>query len=224
MIAVNGLRFRYPHGGFSLSIDDLQVAAGERLAIIGPSGSGKTTLLLLIAGILRPQTGTLRVNGIEPSKLSDAASRANRLHKIGMVFQDFGLFDYLNATENILLPYRVGTGMTLDQTVRERAASLAAKMGIAEHLRRPVTALSQGEKQRVAVCRALITRPPLLLADEPTGNLDPATKTFVLDAMLEAAKEAGSTVVTVTHDHGLLGRFDQVVDFMDFVKPAEVRT
>ena len=216
MIHAAGLHFQYPRGGFALHIAALDVAAGERVALIGPSGSGKTTLLHLIAGIKRPAAGVLRVNGVEPGKLSDAKARAMRVRTVGMVFQDFGLLDYLNVTDNILLPYRVG-GLTLDGSVRERAAALAASMDITDKLTRPVGNLSQGEQQRVAVCRALVTRPPLLLADEPTGNLDPAAKTRVLDAMLAAAREAGATVVTVTHDHSLLGRFDRVVDFMSFV-------
>ncbi len=216
MIHAAGLHFQYPHGGFALHIDALDVAAGERVALIGPRGSGKTTLLHLIAGIKRPAAGVLRVNGVEPGKLSDAAARAMRVRTVGMVFQDFGLLDYLNVTDNILLPYRVG-GLTLDGSVRERAAALAASMDIADKLKRPVGNLSQGEQQRVAVCRALVTRPPLLLADEPTGNLDPAAKTRVLDAMLAAAREAGATVLTVTHDHSLLSRFDRVIDFMSFV-------
>lgn len=220
MIHASSLRFQYPLGGFALHVAALDVAAGERVALIGPSGCGKTTLLHLIAGIKRPDGGELRVNGVEPGKLSDAAARAFRVRTVGMVFQDFGLLEYLNVTDNILLPYRVGAGLTLTRDVRERAAALAATMGVADKLARPVGTLSPGEMQRVAVCRALVTRPPLVLADEPTGHLDPASKIQVLDAMLAAARDVGATVLTVTHDHGLLDRFDRVVDFMAFVQPG----
>jgi len=220
VIHAAGLRFQYPHGGFALHVAALDVAAGERVALIGPSGCGKTTLLHLIAGIKRPDGGELRVNGVEPGKLSDAAARAFRVRSVGMVFQDFGLLEYLNVADNIMLPYRVGAGLNVTRDVRERAAGLAATMGVADKLARPVGTLSLGEMQRVAVCRALVTRPPLVLADEPTGHLDPASKTRVLDAMLAAAREVGAAVLTVTHDHGLLDRFDRVVDFMAFVQPG----
>ena len=217
MIRIRDLQFRYPRDGFRLAIPTLEVVAGERVALIGPSGSGKTTLLHLIAGIKKAHSGELRVNNLEPGNLSDAASRSMRIRTIGMVFQDFGLLDYLSVTDNILLPFRIGAGFPLDQAARDRAALLAETLVIADKLKRPVGTLSQGEKQRVAVCRALVTSPPLLLADEPTGNLDPATKTRVLDAMLAAAGTTKATVLTVTHDHGLLGRFDRVIDFMEFV-------
>ena len=221
MIRIRDLEFRYPHGGFRLAISSLDVAPGERVALIGPSGSGKTTLLHLLAGIKKPLSGQLSVNGLEPGQLSDARARAVRIKSIGMVFQDFGLLEYLSVSDNILLPCRIGAGLPADPATRERAAKLADKMGMADKLNRPVGNLSQGEKQRVAVCRALLTSPPLLLADEPTGNLDPATKTRVLDAMLEAAAADKATVLTVTHDHGLLGRFDRVIDFMEFVGSTE---
>lgn len=222
MIRIRDLQFRYPRDGFRLAIPTLDVNAGERVALIGPSGSGKTTLLHLIAGIKKPHTGELKINDVEPGSLSDGASRAMRVRTIGMVFQDFGLLEYLSVTDNILLPFRIGSDFPLDRAARERAAVLAETLGMADKLQRPVGTLSQGEKQRVAVCRALVTSPPLLLADEPTGNLDPATKTKVLDAMLSAAATTKATVLTVTHDHGLLGRFDRVIDFMEFVGVPEV--
>lgn len=221
MIAIHDLAFQYPRGGFQLRVPSLTVTAGERLALIGPSGSGKTTLLHLIAGIKRPTQGTVTVQNVNVSLLSDAKSRAYRLRTVGMVFQDFGLLEYLSVQDNILLPYRIGNWLHLTREVRDRVQSLAALMGIADKLTRPIGHLSQGEKQRVAVCRAMLPEPPLLLADEPTGNLDPATKSRVLDAMLSAAKLGGTTVLTVTHDHGLLNQFDRVIDFMNFIQPPQ---
>jgi putative ABC transport system ATP-binding protein len=220
VIRADDLSFGYPGGNFVLRVPSLAVAVGEAVAVVGPSGSGKTTLLHLLAGIHVPQTGRLVVNGVEPARMSDAARRAFRIRSVGLVFQDFGLLDYLNVLDNVLLPYRISSALRLDPAVRERAAGLIERLGIGDKLRRWVGQLSQGEKQRVAVCRALLPNPPLLLADEPTGNLDPATKDRVLDAMLSTARAAGTTVLVVTHDHGLLGRFDRVIDFLSIVPSA----
>ncbi len=222
MIAATDLRYAYPGGGFALHVPDLSVAPGERVAVVGPSGTGKTTLLNLIAGLVRPDAGALSVAGQQPAQMSDAARRAFRARHIGFVFQNFALMDYLSARENILYPYRIGPGLRLDQDARARAQHLAQACGIAEKLSRRPAALSQGEQQRVAICRALVTRPGLILADEATGNLDPATKVSILDLLFDRAAEAGATVLAVTHDHELLPRFDRVIDFATFRQAAPV--
>lgn len=216
MIALRGIDFAYGREGFRLRVPALDVAAGERVAVIGPSGSGKTTLLNLIAGIALPATGSVRVGETEVSALPDATRRAFRIRRIGFVFQDFGLIDYLSARDNILHPYRITDALTLDAEVRARAEALAAATGITARLRSRPGALSQGEKQRVAICRALLTQPALVLADEATGNLDPETKGVILDLLLDRAAADGATVLAVTHDHELLPRFDRVIDFRDF--------
>ena len=216
MIRINGLAFSYPDQGFHLAIPEFQVAAGEKVAVIGPSGSGKTTLLNLVAGIVAPGQGTLTVNGQNVGALSDAARRNFRITNIGFVFQAFELLDYLDVLDNILHPYRITRALKLNRAVRERAAGLAAQMGIGDKLARPVDRLSQGEKQRVAICRALLPQPKLLLADEATGNLDPRNKTQILDLLFQSADDHGATLLAVTHDHELLPRFDRVVDFRDF--------
>jgi len=123
--------------------------------------------------------------------------------------------------DNILLPFRINGSLRLDRSVRDRAASIAEQVGIADKLNRLSTRLSHGEKQRVAVCRALIAEPVLLLADEPTGNLDPTNTQKVLDILLDAADASGATLVTVTHDHDLLSRFGRTVDFRDFHRATE---
>ena len=220
MIALRGLRFAYPDGAFRLSVPALDVAAGERVAVVGPSGSGKTTLLNLVAGILVPASGSVRVGEAELSALGDAARRAFRIQKIGFVFQDFGLIDYLNARDNILHPYRITDALTLDAETRQRAEELAERAGIADKLGRRPRSLSQGEKQRVAICRALLIKPSLVLADEATGNLDPDTKGAILDLLFERAAAEKATVLAVTHDHDLLPRFDRVIDFRDFRQKA----
>jgi len=226
MVHITGLSFRYgddesgdPEGsdhGFALRIDELRVAAGESVAFVGPSGSGKTTLLHLVAGILTPDTGQVRVAGEEIAALNDARRRAFRVGKIGLVFQEFELLDYLSVLDNILLPYRIHPILRLDGAVRERARALAERLGIGDKLARRPGRLSQGERQRAAVCRSLVTGPSLLLADEPTGNLDPVNTGLVLDALFELAAESGATLLTVTHDHELLPRFDRIIDFKDF--------
>jgi putative ABC transport system ATP-binding protein len=221
MISISNLRFRYPEGEFELNVPRLEVAAGESVAVIGPSGSGKTTLLHLMAGIQLPQLGKVRTDDIDITDLDDGARRDFRIRRIGLVFQEFELLEYLTVLDNILLPYRINGSLNLNQEVRQRAASIADKVGIAEKLNRLSTKLSHGEKQRVAVCRALIAEPVLLLADEPTGNLDPTNTQKVLDILLDAADATGATLVTVTHDHDLLPRFDRSLNVMDLLDVPE---
>jgi putative ABC transport system ATP-binding protein len=216
MISLRDIRFAYSVGDFELRVSALEIERGEAVAMVGPSGAGKTTLLNLVAGIATPQQGKVAVDGVVVSTLDEASRRDFRIHRIGLVFQEFELLEYLTVRDNVLLPYRINPTLRLDREVRERAAALAEQVGIGDKLGRLATRLSQGEKQRVAVCRALIARPKLLLADEPTGNLDPAATERVLDILFEAAAASDATLVTVTHDHALLPRFGRVVDFMDF--------
>jgi putative ABC transport system ATP-binding protein len=216
MIAIKDLNFQYPTGDFSLSIDTLTVARNEKAAVIGPSGTGKTTLLNLIAGIMTPDQGVIDIKGTDVARLNDRARRRFRITSIGFVFQDFELLDYLNVLDNILHPYRITDALKLDAGVKARAADLAAAMGIGDKLKRRATDLSQGEKQRAAICRALLPRPSLILADEATGNLDPENKTRILDLLFQAVDEQDTTLLAVTHDHELLERFEKVINFQDF--------
>jgi putative ABC transport system ATP-binding protein len=216
MIRIEQLKFAYPGGEFVLSLPELRVDAGETVAIVGPSGSGKSTLLNLIAGVLRPDAGRIEVDETEVSALSDRRSRAFRARTIGFVFQDFGLLDYISARDNILHPYRICAPLRLTTEVRARVEALAARLGVAQHLLRRPEALSQGERQRVAICRALLPGPRVILADEATGNLDPANKNAIHELLFEAVETDGATLVAVTHDHELLPRFDRIVDFRDF--------
>lgn len=216
MIRIQALTFSYGETDFRLTIPEFTVAAGEKVAIIGPSGSGKTTLLHLLAGILTPGSGTITVNGKSVTSLSEAQRRDFRITTLGLVFQDFELLDYLSVLDNILLPYRITRALRLDRTVRSRALLLAKEMGIGDKLTRRITGLSQGEKQRVAICRALLPNPTLMLADEATGNLDPANKTHTLDLLSQSVEAHGTTLLAVTHDHNLLSYFDRVIDFQGF--------
>ena len=216
MIRLNDLRFAHPGGGFSLHIPELTVKRGARAAVVGPSGTGKTTLLNLVSGILPADGGQIAVDGRDLVGLSDAGRRAFRIQRIGFVFQNFELLDYLSARDNILYPYRITNHLSLTDDVRARADALGTAVGLSDKLHRKPSALSQGEQQRIAICRALITQPPLLLADEPTGNLDPDNKTLILDLLFAQAKAEDATLLVVTHDHELLPRFDQVIDFAKF--------
>ncbi len=216
MIVVDDVRFSYPNSTFQLAIPELTLQPEETLAVVGPSGSGKTTLLNLIAGLLVPQSGRITVGEQEVTELGDAGRRSFRASQIGFVFQDFALLDYLSAFENILYPFRITPHLKLEGAVRQRAKDLAAACGIAEKLNRRPNALSQGEQQRVAICRSLIASPSLILADEATGNLDPANKSLILDLLFERTRETGAALLAVTHDHELLPRFDRVIDFSQF--------
>ena len=219
MININSLEFNYDEGEFRLSIPELTVSQTEKTAVIGPSGSGKTTLLNLVAGIFLPQEGMVTVDALTVSKLNDSERRNFRIQNIGFVFQDFELLDYLNVLDNILHPYRISGALTMDTDVRARAVQLAVDMGIVDKLKRHPSDLSQGEKQRAAICRSLLPSPKVVLADEATGNLDPANKTRILDLLFRSVEEHGATLLAVTHDHELLSRFDRVIDFQEYNKP-----
>ena len=216
MIRVDSLEFYYREGEFCLSVPALTVKKTEKVAVIGSSGSGKTTLLNLIAGIVTPIKGTVSVDDLKVSELADAGRRDFRITSIGFVFQNFELLDYLNVMDNILHLYRITGALTLDKSVRERARNLAQKMGIGNKMKRPANDLSQGEKQRAAICRALLPHPKLILADEATGNLDPENKDRILDLLFQAVDEHEATLLAVTHDHELLKKFDRIVDFRNF--------
>ena len=216
MITINNLDFHYNEGDFRLNFPEFSVKKSEKVAVIGPSGSGKTTLLNLIAGIITPVNGTVSVSDIKVSELSDDRRRDFRITNIGFVFQDFELIDYLNVMDNILHPYRITGALTFNGTTKARVKDLADQMGIGDKLKRHPDDLSQGEKQRAAICRALLHRPSLVLADEATGNLDPENKTRIIDLLFRSVEDHDATLLAVTHDHELLKRFDRVVDFKEF--------
>ena len=218
MININSLTFTYPSGEFRLDIPELSVTKGEKVAFVGPSGSGKTTLLNLVAGILIPISGQVAVGEDKVSKLNDTSRRNFRISNIGFIFQDFGLLDYLDVRDNILHPYRITDALKLNADVRQRADKLAAQMGITDKLDRHPPDLSHGERQRVAICRALLPGPKLILADEATGNLDPKNKVHILELLFETVEQHDATLLAVTHDQELLPHFDRVINFSDFLQ------
>ena len=221
MININNLEFSYDEGDFRLTIPQFTVSRAEKIAVIGPSGSGKTTLLNLVAGIILPKNGTVKVDTFAISELNDSERRDFRIKNVGFVFQDFELLDYLNVLDNILHPYRITGALTLDNDVRALAVQLAEDMGIVDKLKRHPSDLSQGEKQRAAICRSLLSSPKVVLADEATGNLDPANKIKILDLLFRSVEEHEATLLAVTHDHELLARFDRVIDFQDFYNQGD---
>ena len=215
-IHLDQLEFQYPQSDFRLVIEHLEIDAGRRVAIVGPSGSGKTTLLNLMAGIYTPELGNIRIGEQNVSQMKDAERRNFRISKIGMVFQQFELVDYLSTLENILLPFAINPSLGKTPEDHQYAISLAKKMGLGDKLKRLPSRLSQGEQQRVAICRALVTRPSLIFADEPTGNLDTKNKSKILDILFRINQEQGQTLIVVTHDTQILEGFDRIIDFQDF--------
>ncbi len=214
-LTLRDLQFTYGSPGFALDLPLLELQPGESVALTGPSGSGKTTLLNLVAGIMAPTRGSITLEGEVISKLGSGRRRQHRLRDIGMIFQSFELLDYLDVRDNVLLQARLAPGISLTSALQQRAQDLAAELGLADKWRRPVTALSQGERQRVAACRALLLDPPLVLADEPTGNLDPDNKRAVLDHLIALCARDGRMLLTVTHDHSLLSAFDRIIDMAE---------
>ena len=184
----------------SLDALSLTVDAGEAVAVLGPSGSGKSTLLNLVAGLDRPSSGSVTVDGERVDRLGEAASARFRRARIGMVFQFFNLLEDLTVTDNVLLPAQLA-GVPRRQAAA-RAAELLTALGIERHARAHPGRLSGGERQRVALARALVNRPALLLADEPTGALDTAAGRDV-QALLTELNREGQTLVLVTHDVAL---------------------
>jgi putative ABC transport system ATP-binding protein len=216
-LALNNLLFSYGSKGFTLRLPQLEILPGESVALIGPSGSGKTTLLNLVAGILNPEEGRIALNGEIVSGFGKRQRRRIRLGGMGMIFQSFELLEYLDVRDNVLLQARLAPGVAITRALEQRAEILAIELGLSGKWRRPVSALSQGERQRVAACRALLLDPPLVLADEPTGNLDPSNKRAVLDHLIALCARDGRMLLTVTHDHSLLPAFDRVIDMGDLL-------
>ena len=180
----------------------------EELAVRGASGSGKTTFLHLIAGILAADSGRVLVDGEEMTALSEAARDRLRARSIGYVFQTFQLLEGYTAFENVMLAMRFGVGADAG-----RARELLSRVGLGDRLSSRPTQMSTGQQQRVAVARALANRPRLVLADEPTGNLDPSSSAAALELLREVCAECDAALLLVTHDRDVLARFERVADF-----------
>jgi putative ABC transport system ATP-binding protein len=215
MIELEGVVRRYPGGdqqvNTALDHVSLSVAETETVAITGPSGSGKSTLLHLIAGLDRPDEGHLRVAGTDVAGLRGDALAAHR-RRVGFVFQRFYLLPALTALDNVIAPV---LPLRTDFDRQARARDLLAAVGLSGRERSLPAKLSGGEQQRVAIARALISHPPVVLADEPTGNLDTDTGGTIMDLLLELRETAGITLLVATHDVGVASRCDRVIRIVD---------
>jgi putative ABC transport system ATP-binding protein len=192
---------------------DLELAAGTSLALVGRSGSGKSTLLHLAAGIMVPSAGRVYLDAQEISSLNEARRTELRSRYLGLVFQFFHLLPHLSVGENVALPGWVA-GAPHDRT-SQRVEVLLERVGLADRRRDRVGKLSGGEMQRVAICRALLLRPRLVLADEPTGSLDDSTGRMIMDLLLEMVAAEGGSLLFVTHSHELAGTADRVLNLHD---------
>lgn len=214
MISLNSLSLRYTTpSGEIVVLDDLslKISKGESVAIVGPSGSGKTTLLNIIGAMLPPTSGVIEIAGENISTFTEDTAAAFRNHELGFVFQQHHLLPQLTVLENVLTPRLAGGWKEAESITRERAEALLKRVGLTDRLDHRSAELSGGEKQRVAVARALINEPRLLLADEPTGALDSETGERIADLLFELQKEQGVTLVLVTHDLTLAQRADRLV-------------
>jgi putative ABC transport system ATP-binding protein len=214
MIAVQHLSMRLTAGGRPVTILDdvtLEIPSKQTVAVMGPSGSGKSTLLGLMAGLDRPTTGSIRLDGTEITTLSESRMARFRRAKIGYIFQSFHLIPTLTALENVLVPLELA-GQTSADT---QAIELLETVGLGNRTNHYPVQLSGGEQQRVAVARAFACRPPILLADEPTGNLDSQTGRHVMDLVLALHRDYGTTLVLVTHDSGVASLMHRVVALRD---------
>jgi putative ABC transport system ATP-binding protein len=192
---------------------DADIGTGERVAVMGRSGSGKSTLLNLLSGIDRPDSGTVYVDGVELSALGEPARTLFRRAHIGFVYQFFNLIPTLDVAENVRLVLELNG--VRGREARERSLAALARVGLQGRAHSAIDALSGGEQQRVAIARALVHAPKLLLADEPTGNLDAATAQEVLPALLDLTRERGTTLVMATHDEALAGAADRVLELRE---------
>jgi putative ABC transport system ATP-binding protein len=199
---------------------DLQVAAGQFVAIMGASGSGKSTLLGLLAGLDSPTSGRIVIDGVDITGLQEDALALVRGRKIGFVFQSYQLIPTLTAEENVLLPHELTGGDVSAGLVRAR--ELLTKVGLADRMDHYPVQLSGGEQQRVALARAFMVKPPILMADEPTGNLDSVNGALVLDLLIELNRREGTTLILVTHDQTLAVRADRIVTLSDGVVTSDV--
>ena len=216
MISLNQVSKTYetPAGKFSALKDiDLEIDPGQFVGIVGKSGSGKSTLLNMVAGIDRPSSGSVAVAGTEIQSLSENKLASWRGKNVGFVFQFFQLLPTLTAAENVMLPMDFAKNIALRER-RKRAIELLERVGVGSHADKLPATLSGGEQQRVAIARALANEPPLVLADEPTGNLDSVTATAILDLFRDMANQ-GTTVVIATHEADIARVIDRRIEISD---------
>jgi putative ABC transport system ATP-binding protein len=216
VIRTRGLTKELPlgrHTVHALRGVDMDIRAGEMVSIVGPSGSGKSTLLGLIGGLDTPTHGTIEIDGVDITRMNEDQLTEVRNEKIGFIFQFFNLIPTLTALENVALPIQFAQKPRFNAD--KRAKELLGALGMSDRIRHRPSELSGGQQQRVAIARALANNPPLLLADEPTGNLDSESGAMVMEALENIRTEVGTTVVIVTHDANLARHADRVLTLVD---------
>ena len=215
MIQLENVSREYGEGKVVYALDhvSLQIGQGERVAVMGPSGSGKSTLLNLICGLDEPSSGEIRIEGVNIASLNDDARTRLRREKIGMIFQTFNLLPTLTALENVALPLRLN-GVSKKEA-DSRAGAMLEKVGLGPRVMHKPDQMSGGERQRIAIARALIFQPPVLLADEPTGNLDSKTGEEILALLDNLHREFKTTILMVTHNDEAAQHCDRVIRLRD---------
>jgi len=217
IIAIRGLTKEYALGNMTVPAlrgIDLTIAKGDLVSIMGPSGSGKTTLLNIIGCIDRATSGSVRIAGRELTGMSDRETTDLRLHTLGFIFQTFNLIPVLTALENVEFPLQLQKKLARRE-IRQRAESLLADVGLKDYLHHRPSDMSGGQRQRVAIARALVTHPAMVLADEPTANLDSATGASILELMKQMNAREQTTFIFSTHDHNILRYARTVIQIQD---------
>ena len=218
ILQIRDLHFQYPASDFKIEISDIKITQGSKIAISGKSGSGKTTLIHLISGILKPQSGEILFYDKSITDMNDKEIRKHRISNIGFIFQEFELLEYLNVMDNLILPYKINKSLVLDAEIKDKAKEIANRIGIGNKLDQHPKQLSGGERQRLAIARALITSPPLIIADEPTGNLDEKTSNIVMDEITDQVSYTNSTLIMISHNNELISSFDETIDIQESPK------
>ena len=215
ILQISDLHFQYPASDFKIEVSNIKITQGSKIAISGKSGSGKTTLIHLISGILKPQSGEILFFDKSITDMNDNDIRKHRISNIGFIFQEFELLDYLNVMDNLVLPYKINKSLSLDEEIKNKAKEIANRIGIGNKLDQHPKQLSGGERQRLAIARALITSPPLIIADEPTGNLDDKTSKIVMDEITDQVSYTNSTLIMISHNNELISSFDEIIDIQE---------
>ena len=205
MLTIKELKFAYSDNTFSICLPDIKINQGDSVAVYGPSGTGKSTFLNLLAGSILADSGSITFNDQNYSKLSKSALKSLRLNEFGIVFQQPELVDWMSVKDNILLPRKLSK-KSIDN---KHFSTLTEKVEISQLLSKDAGRLSVGEKMRTSIVRALLGRPNLILADEPTASLDPKLRQQMINLLLEESKESGSTLIIVSHDESVTSKMDK---------------
>ena len=212
VVEATGVNLHLQSGGVPLHIlkdVDLTLTAGEVAAVVGPSGSGKTSLLMVLGGLERATAGAIKLDGTPLSAMNEDQLAIARRKTLGILFQNFHLVPSMTALENVALSLEIADAGMPWRTIRDRAAAALVEVGLGERLTHLPSALSGGEQQRVGLARAMVTEPKLLLADEPTGNLDQATGQRIIELMFGLARTKGTSILLITHDPALAAKADR---------------